>query len=169
MGPDHPELSEALQGLAFLYRLKGDIAQSIDYQARANGISERTIHYNLLVGGERQKLAYLVTVSEQTDRTISLHIQAAPENPRAKELAATALLQRKGRILDLMVDQLAALRERSSPDDQLQIQRLNEVSSQLANLVLRRQKGFAASGLPAKSKSIGRAKGSIGKRNQQAQ
>jgi CHAT domain-containing protein/Tfp pilus assembly protein PilF len=136
LGIDHPDLVETLKGLAILYRIKGDIAQSVAYQTRLETIIERNINYNLVVGSERQKLAYLASLSEETDRTLSLHIQTAPDNLNAEVLAATAVLQRKGRVLDYMTDSLAALRQRSSAEDQVQIEQLNQITSQLATLVL---------------------------------
>lgn len=136
VGSDHLDLAETLKGLAILYWAKGEIAQSLAYQTRVNSILERNINYNLVIGSERQKLAYLASMSGETDRTLSLQIRAAPENRNAQLLAATAVLQRKGRVLDLMTDTLAALRQRSSAEDQIQIEQLNELTSQLATLVL---------------------------------
>jgi tetratricopeptide (TPR) repeat protein len=135
-GPDHPDLAEPFEGLAILYRAKGDITQSIAYQALANNVIERNVTYHLSVGSERQKLAFLASLSEVADRTLSLHIQAAPDNSDARTMAANAVLQRKGRVLDWMTDNLAVLRNRFSTEDKILIDHLNDTNTQLANLVL---------------------------------
>ena len=135
-GPDHPDLADPLEGLAVLYRAKGDISQSVAHQMLANSVIERNVAYHLTVGSERQKLVYLNSLSKQADRTFSLHIQSAPDNSDARTMAANAVLQRKGRILDWMIDSLAVLRNRFSTEDQILIDQLNETNTQLANLVL---------------------------------
>ena len=136
-GSEHLDLVESLNGLAIIDRVKGDISQSVAHQTRLNAVLERNINYNLVIGSERQKLAYLDSLSEEADRTLSLHIQMAPDNPNARLLAATAVLQRKGRVLDWIADRLAVLRSHSGAEVRMQIEQLNDLSSQLATLVLR--------------------------------
>lgn len=135
-GPDHLELVDSFQGLAILYEAIGDIDRSIAFQMRANAVADHNLTYNLMLGSERQKLVYLDSLSEQTDWTLSLHINTAPDNSDARTLAANTVLQRKGRILDWMTDSLAILRDRFSTKDKNEIDKLNETNSQLANLVL---------------------------------
>jgi CHAT domain-containing protein len=135
-GPDYPDLVSALQGLAVVSAANGNITKTVSYQARANDITERNILYNLVLGSERQKLAYLERLSDTVDLTLSLHIQLAPDNFEARKLAATMLIHHKGRVLDWMTDNLAVLRQRAGPEDRALIQQLNETTSQLANLVL---------------------------------
>ena len=55
-------------------------------------------------------------VSERTDRTISLSLHEAAADPDARALAALVLLQRKGRVLDAMIDTFASVRLRSADD-----------------------------------------------------
>src|SRR5262249_48318046 len=82
------------------------------------------------------KLAYLATLSAQTDRTISLHLRSAPNDPAARDLAATLILQRKARALDATSQNLNALRSRFNPEDQALLDRLTAARSQIARLVL---------------------------------
>ena len=51
---------------------------AIAFQRRADAILEAQLALNLAVGSERQKLAFVSSVSERTDRTISLHLREAP-------------------------------------------------------------------------------------------
>jgi CHAT domain-containing protein/Tfp pilus assembly protein PilF len=136
LGSEHPLVAQTVNNLSALYAAKGDIAQAVAFQSRDIGISERNITYNLRTGSERQKLAYLATRSARASQTISLHVRYAPTDPAAASLAATTILQRKGRTLDAMSGSFAALRQRFNPQDQALLDQLNEITAQLARLVL---------------------------------
>ena len=136
LGKDHPSTVTSLNNLAVLYTAKGDPVQAVKFQSRANAASERNLTRNLVIGSERQKLAYLATLSEQTDQTISLHLRYAPDDPMARNLAATLILQRKGRALDATSQNLNALRGRFNAEDQALLDRLNETRSLIARLAL---------------------------------
>ncbi len=137
LGPKHPYVAETLNDIARFFVTKGDTAQAIPFQSRANAISEHNIAHNLVIGSERQKLAYLAMLSAQTDRTISLHLRSAPNDPAPRALAATLILQRKGRALDATSQNLTALRGRFNAEDQALLDRVTETRSQIARLVLR--------------------------------
>jgi CHAT domain-containing protein len=134
---DHPHTVTSFDNLAVLYTAKGDIDQAVKFQSRANTASERNLARNIvIIGSERQKLAYLAALSEQTDRTISLHLHSAPGDSAAGALAATMILQRKGRALDATSQNLNALRGRFNAEDQALLDRWTETRSQIARLVL---------------------------------
>jgi CHAT domain-containing protein len=136
LGPEHTDVARSLNDLSALYAAKGAVAQAVTLQSRAIGISERNIDYNLRIGSERQKLAYLATLSARASQTVSLHIRDASTDPTAASLAATTILQRKGRTLDAMSGSFAAIRQRFNPEDQALLDQLNDVTAQLARLVL---------------------------------
>src|SRR5262245_9541528 len=123
--------------MAALYAAKGDFAQAVTAQARANSVGERNLASNLGAGSERRKLAYLALFSKQTDFTLSLHSQSVPHDPQALDLAFTTLLHRKGRGLEAMADTIGALRRRAAPEDQALFDQLAEARSQLAALTLK--------------------------------
>jgi hypothetical protein len=76
-------------------------------------------------------------VSQRTDRTVSLNLDAAPLDPGMISLAALVVLQRKGRVLDAMTDTLGRLRERAvSTEDRDLLDRLKATTTQLARLAL---------------------------------
>ena len=135
-GPEHPRVAESLGALSALYTAKGEVTQAIAFQSRSIGISERNIAYNLASGSERQKLAYLATLSAGANRSISLHVRYAPDDPAAIDLAFSTILQRKGRILDAMSGGYAARRQHSSSQDRAMLEQLNDINAQLANLVI---------------------------------
>src|SRR6266508_1964087 len=135
LGPEHPDAAESLNLLARLYEAKGDLTLAVTFQSRANEVSERNIALNLVTGSERQKLAYLATLLAQTDQIISLHARSAPDASTARSLAATTILQRKGRVLDAMSDSIEALRRAASPEDRALFDQLKDIRSQQARLV----------------------------------
>jgi len=135
-GPDNPRVGNALGQLASIYTAQGDIARATAAEMRANVIVEKNIALNLATGSEREKLAYLASVAELTDRTVSLHVREAPERPEALRLAITTILQRKGRVLDAMSDSLASVRRSLAPQDRSLLDALNDTTSRLASLVL---------------------------------
>jgi CHAT domain-containing protein/Tfp pilus assembly protein PilF len=136
VGPGNPDVAEALNNLVNVHAAMGKIDLAIRLQSRANEIMEGSLAFNLATGSERQKLAYLTSLSAATYRTVSLHVRAAPDNSIAQELAATAILQRKGRVLDVMSDNRSTLRRRLTEQDQTLLDRLNDNAAHLARLVL---------------------------------
>jgi CHAT domain-containing protein/Tfp pilus assembly protein PilF len=136
LGPEHRLVALSLNNLARLYAAKGEMTQAIAFHARTTAVIERELALNLATGSERQKMAYFATLSGQTDEIISFHVHAVPTDPAARDLAVSAILQRKGRVLDAMTDSFAALRSRFNPQDQMLLDQLQSALSQLARLVL---------------------------------
>jgi CHAT domain-containing protein/Flp pilus assembly protein TadD len=151
---DHPYTASSLNSLARLYTAKGDLVQAVEFQARANAAIERYLARNLVIGSEQTKLAYLAALPGQTDRTISLHLRSAPADPVARNLAATLILQRKGRVLDATSQNLNALRSRFNAEDQALLYRLTETRSQIARLVLRGPQRMTAERYQASIKEL---------------
>lgn len=136
LGAAHSEVATSLADLAALYETKGDYARAIAGLTRAADIREQNIALILVTGSEKQKQLYLDTLSGETDGSVSLNVRDAPKNGAAARLALTTILRRKGRALDAMTDQIAALRRRATPEDQLLLDQLAAARSQLANLQL---------------------------------
>ncbi|HLE62952.1 MAG TPA: CHAT domain-containing tetratricopeptide repeat protein [Pyrinomonadaceae bacterium] len=135
-GSNHPKLAKTMDNLATLLAAKGDGAQAVMFQARANAIDEHNIGLNLATGSERHKLAYLDTLSDKVNKTISFQLSFAPDDPGIIAQAATLVLQRKGRVQDAMTDSLANLRRHLTAEDQELLGKLNATTAQLARLVL---------------------------------
>ncbi|HKD81928.1 MAG TPA: CHAT domain-containing tetratricopeptide repeat protein [Candidatus Angelobacter sp.] len=136
LGPEHPEAGRILRNLAHLYSAAGNPARARECWQQAIAIEEKDLPLNLALGSERQKLAYFDPYIETLDTVISFQLLQDPENADSRELAATMLLQRKGRILDAMAGNMEGLRNRSNVEDRALLDRLKEVTSKLANLVL---------------------------------
>ncbi|MCP2728906.1 CHAT domain-containing tetratricopeptide repeat protein, partial [Limnofasciculus baicalensis] len=131
----HPDIAGSLENLAFLYQAKGDKTSAIKYLTQSTDIQETNLDTNLTVGSERQKQEYMATISGTIDRSISLHTQAAPNNPEAIRLALTTILRRKGRILDAVTDNLKLIRQNITPENQQLLDELANTRTQLAALI----------------------------------
>ncbi|MDX2229908.1 MAG: tetratricopeptide repeat protein [Leptolyngbyaceae cyanobacterium bins.349] len=134
LGKDHPDVATSLNNLARLYQSQGNVEQSVAFLKKGMQIEERNLGINLVIGSEQQKRDYIATISGTTDRAISLNLQVAPTNSDATRLALTTLLQRKGRILDALSDNLNRLRQNLTPADQQKLDQLTATRTQLATL-----------------------------------
>jgi CHAT domain-containing protein/Tfp pilus assembly protein PilF len=160
-GQESPSVAVALGNLARIYLAKGDVAGAVEFQSRANAIDERNTALTVATGSERWKLSYLNSLSKDTDRTLSLHVRFAVDHPVARRLAASAIIQRKGRVQDAMSEGLVALRRRFSPQDQVLLDRLNGTTAQLARLVLNPPEGMNPAEHRQRIKALERQKGRI--------
>jgi CHAT domain-containing protein len=137
-GPYQAATLLSIGNLARTYAAAGDMANAVLYQRRADTILEKQLALNVAVGSERQKLQFVTSVAERTDRTISLHLVSAAGNANAASLAALVLLQRKGRVLDEMADTFAGVRQRvANLRDRDLLDQLKETTAQLARFALR--------------------------------
>ena len=132
-----PVAQETLFGLSRLYAEQGLARQAVRFETQASELEERYVRLNVKAGSEREKLAFLATLSSHCWRNISLHAQFAPGDPEARTLAVTTILRFKGRVQDTMSDSLASLRERFGTDDRKLLDQLNETTSKIADLVIK--------------------------------
>ncbi len=135
-GAESPTLLEPLNGLADVYIRRNDIAQAIEYQSRANEVVEHHLALAIAAGSERQKLSSLIATATNMSRNITLHMNSAPEDSKAADLAATVIMRFKGRVLDSMADTFSSLRSHSDPNDQNLLDEINASASELAQRIL---------------------------------
>jgi tetratricopeptide (TPR) repeat protein len=135
-GPYHGLTLMPLSNIARAYAAQGDIANAIKFQTRVDTASDVALALDFAIGSEREKLAYVGSLNEKTDRTISMHVNLAPSDRTAAVMATLVILQRKGRVLDAMSAGLAALRQRADPEDQKLLDQLKSTTEQLAKLAL---------------------------------
>ena len=136
LGPEDSEVVDSLTHLSQLHMAKGDFSGAEEFLSRAIAISEKIADVNLRYGSERQKLGYLSLFSSQLDQAFTLNAALSFQLPRARDLAATALLQRKGRVHDVLADNLKSLRQHLGPQDVKLLDEFEGVTSSLARLVL---------------------------------
>ena len=135
-GVDHPDNVRHLRNLAQLYEADGETAKALKSMQRLSALEEKNLPLNLAVGSERQKLAFFEPYMGSLEKVISFQSQEDPSDTVARDLAATALAQRKGRVLDALADSLGTLWKRSTAEDRTVLEQLKSVTSQLAALVL---------------------------------
>lgn len=121
----------ALENLVKIYAAKGDAKRALEYAKRRSDIHEKVIPLNLRIGSERQKIAYY-NLTQRFDHTINLHVNLARDDDAARDLAVTAILRHKGRVLDAVSENLSALRNRFNAEDQKLLDDLNAVNARLS-------------------------------------
>ncbi|NET67072.1 MAG: tetratricopeptide repeat protein [Moorea sp. SIO1G6] len=134
LGNEHPYVATSLDNLAILHHSQGNIDQALEFLEAGLDILELNLERNLVAGAEKQKQAYVKTISGTRDRAISLHLNSAPDNERAAGLALTNILRRKGRLLDFLTHSQQLLRKRLDFQSQKLLDQLNNTRTQLANL-----------------------------------
>lgn len=137
LGASHPDYAGALFSLSTLAGLKGDIPGAVGFAEQANDAMERDFLRNLVGGSEQQKVLYLKRTASFLNVAVSLNLANAPGNSGAASAALTAVLQRKGRALDMMSRGIESLRARSAPEDRALLDSLSLAQTRLANLAVR--------------------------------
>jgi CHAT domain-containing protein/Tfp pilus assembly protein PilF len=124
---EHPFVATTLANLALVTWAQGDRPKTVDLLSTVSEIRERELQRTLTVGTEQQRLAYARDM--QADLFKMLSFCFAPERCAgdAARLSATLLLQRKGRVLDAMVDTTRQIRNQFSPEDRKLLYRLEAV------------------------------------------
>lgn len=135
-GRERPYVDTTFINSALLYEATGDYLRAINLLQQGGEIQEASIQRILITGSEKQKQYYLDTMLRSTSAMVSLHARDLPQSSDAARLALTIILQRKGRALDVMTDQIAALRRRANPDDQKLLTQWGDMLSRLATLQL---------------------------------
>jgi CHAT domain-containing protein/tetratricopeptide (TPR) repeat protein len=133
-GQDHILMTRILDSFASLKWEQGDYILARDYFQQKFQIEEQSLALNLINGFERQQQQYLNLLSDTVDSSISLHLHELAQDPIAKHLAFTAILQRKGRILDLLANNQQLLRQHLDPKGQKLLSELSHRRSELATL-----------------------------------
>jgi CHAT domain-containing protein/Tfp pilus assembly protein PilF len=151
----------SLGNIAKTYAALGDLTNAVAFQSRVDAAIEQSLSDNLAIGSEQQKLEFINSINERTDRTVSLNLQLAPGDPKASSLAALVLLQRKGRVLDAMTDSMDKLRQRSDPKDQALLDQLKETTAQLARLGLNGPKKMPLDEYKARMTNLADQKGEL--------
>lgn len=154
VGPNHPLTARPLSTLASMYAAKGELGRALSYQERYLANRDHNLDLNLYIGSERQKLAYVDTLSRDIDTTLSLNSQFLARDAKAKEMALGLILNRKGRTLDAIAAGNVAIRQRLNAADKQLLDRLSDVRTQLATLTLRGLAGDKPDAYKAKLRSL---------------
>ncbi|NEO55945.1 MAG: CHAT domain-containing protein [Okeania sp. SIO3B5] len=134
LGSDYPDVATSFSNQSLLYLAQGNTTSAIEYLTQGMKVQEIALTSFLATGSESQKQAAVRKLSPTTYIAISLHLQYAPTNQKAGNLALRTILRQKGRILDFTTDSLQAIRNNLTPDNQKLLDDLTSTYTQLANL-----------------------------------
>ncbi|HWO18644.1 MAG TPA: CHAT domain-containing tetratricopeptide repeat protein [Kofleriaceae bacterium] len=115
LGAAHPDVVESLSNLAGLYHVQGAFARAAPLYVRAAEIQEAYLRVELVRLSEARKRDLMSLQQGMMQALVSFHAHDLPSNSRALETAFTAVLRRKGRILDALVEAQASLRAHLTP------------------------------------------------------
>lgn len=135
----HPDAADTLYNLALLYLDTGAVAQALTSLTQATTLEEPELT-RFLSHGEEEISNYMGRISSDIDAAVSLHVRSAPNNPEALRLALTTVLNRKGRVLDALVNSSATWRRHLTPESETVRLELAQAQAQLAALQLEKVK-----------------------------
>jgi CHAT domain-containing protein/tetratricopeptide (TPR) repeat protein len=121
-----------LNNLAMLYWAKGDVRSTVEFLTRSMEAREKHVASVITGGSEEQRRLFLADSSFETDQAISFNAQGAPQDGAARRVAMDAILLRKGRLLDALVDTRRILRAHMTAEDAAALDRLRAVDAELA-------------------------------------
>ncbi len=138
LGPESVALDETIGGYANLRWAQGRLPEAVSLMSRSASLEERQVALLLTTGSEEQKAAYMTRLQNASHISVPLHMQGAPSDSQAARLALETTLQRKGRLLDAMCEDLAVLRSNHlAPEDSVLFNLLSSSRTQLSEMVLR--------------------------------
>lgn len=136
LGPYHEWALLTLGDMSRAYYQQGDITHAVECLRQENEGVEQTVSFNLVVGSEHDRLAYIDKYSDVINTIISMNVQGAPHDRNARELAALAILQHKGRVQDALSDNMLSLRRHLQSEDQALLDQLSTTTADLAKVSL---------------------------------
>jgi CHAT domain-containing protein/tetratricopeptide (TPR) repeat protein len=135
-GAGHPLVAAQLGSLATLHMAEGKAGPAVARLREALDIQEPHMALVLATGNESDHATYFGQIAHQLHMAITLHTRYAPRDRGAARLALTAVLRRKGRILDAAAASVAALRGALSADDRVLLDDLAAARARLAALIV---------------------------------
>jgi CHAT domain-containing protein len=130
LGPQHPDVAESLEDLGEVYWAQGTHQRSEPFIARAAALREEELQRDLMWLSAPRKRSLLKRLQHETDRMVSLQVAAG--SPTWLELGLTTTLRRKGRVLDSLVENHAALFECGEPPVRNALRDLAQVNTEIA-------------------------------------
>lgn len=138
MGSNHPAVSESLHMLAETLWMADKKADSqLVFESLWYLISQN-INLFLNYGSESRKLAYIETLTEISDSTISFDLQNDFVESASDEIALNSILQRKGKVLEILSANQQNLYQGLNSEGLALLEELNETRTKLAELILSR-------------------------------
>lgn len=118
--------------LAGLYQAQKRIPAALEVLEEGIDLEQQQFDRNLATLNEAARQRYAASVANTLNHAISLHLNTAPDNNDAAQVAATTLLRRKGRVLEAGLTTLELLERNPSPEDRRLLTELDRLRRQAA-------------------------------------
>ncbi|MEM6252876.1 MAG: CHAT domain-containing protein [Cyanobacteria bacterium P01_D01_bin.156] len=129
-----PILGSMLRELSLSSWAQGEYDKALNLLERALYLDARFIQLNILTGTDQQKREFLDKNKRILNQTVSLYLDGMPESPEAAKLAFQAILQFKGKVLDLVSVNRQQVGVSFTENEQHLLEQLESIYSQIANL-----------------------------------
>jgi tetratricopeptide (TPR) repeat protein len=137
LGPAHPNMATILSNLAALSWTQGRWSKAKDGFRRGVQIEESNAQGILALGDESRKRAYIETLTGSTHGVVTFYLAARGKVADADSLGLQVVLQRKGRVLDVMADTYSSVRHSLSAQDRQLFDQWREANARYAALLFR--------------------------------
>lgn len=136
LGLVHPDTTTALDDLARVYLAQKKSALALPLLRKAMDYRDRHAARTFGFVSEAQKIRAMERMRPQTELAMHLALDL-PDDDQAIRLALTAVLRRKGRVLDGMAMSRAALRDANSPDEKILMEQIISLQRRIVDLIVR--------------------------------
>ncbi|REG45544.1 tetratricopeptide repeat protein [Paraburkholderia sp. BL6669N2] len=137
LGPANPNTSRSLNNLADLHWAQSNWSEAADNLRRGAQASELFSQSVLVLGGEPRKRAFMNMLDGETDGDVTFSLVSRGHVADAESFGMQVVLQRKGRVLDILADDFEAVRRSLAPGDRQLFEQWREITTQYASLLLR--------------------------------
>ena len=144
LGPAHPDVAASLSNLSLLEAAQLHYRSAFDLMKKGLRIQESHIQTVFTITTEEQKLRFIQSISGNYEGFLSLLHQHLTADPGAVKEGLEVVLQRKGVVFDAQSRTRESVRGRLSEPAHKEWERLSDLRSQLARLLLHKPEKMRA-------------------------
>ena len=137
LGPAHPDTAKSLNNLAVLSWTQGRWSEAKDGFQRGTWIEESNCPGVLALGAESRKRAYMETLTGSSHSAVTFSLAARGKVTDIDSLGLQVVLQRKGRVLDVLADTYGSVQRSLSGQDRQRFDQWRETNARYAALLFR--------------------------------
>lgn len=127
----HRDLANLYSLLGITRWLLGEIQEAEDAFKTSIELTQSLSKYTLYYGSESQKVEFLETLSRTLNPIIHVHLNT--KNKNMANMAFSAMLERKGRVVDFFSSSYTILRQQLNSEGQRILEEMNSVRNQIAS------------------------------------
>ncbi len=135
LGPANINTATILDNLTVLFWAQGRWSEAKDVLRRSMQINESNAQVILALGDESRKRAYMETRTQHS--TVTFSLAARGKVADVDSLGLQVVLQRKGRVLDVLADTYSSVKRSLSAQDRQRFDQWRETNARYAALILR--------------------------------